>query len=309
MNDFDKQFAATPDKAEPLKTAMASGTVEEAQAAFVATLSDPTLSPGQRKAVVNYFARGMQQLAANGAKQQEMQQAEAQAQQVVGNLTQGGTQPVITAEVEGRTQPVRITGGLAFNPDGTPDLQHSDRQVFYLDEEGRTQVASPEQIVRVVEYLTPEEAAQQATEQIVAPVAARQADEEAPAHQPGEEVLFSLDGTGQAYMQGIVQGVNPDGSYAVTDPAQGVTFAVRPSMILDVSPLQGVELGMEVDYRDRQGNVRTATLNGVDGYIQRGLLYVGNETIPMQDLIGPHQEEEAPSSSPRKGRDDPLQLH
>ena len=300
VNDFDKQFAATPDKAEPLKTAMASGTIEETQAAFVATLSDPTLSPGQRKAVVNYFARGMQQLAANGAKQQEMQQAEAQAQQVVGNLTQGGTQPVITAEVEGRTQPVRITGGLAFNHDGTPDLQHSDQEVFYIDEEGRTQVASPSQVIRVVEHLTPEEAAQQAAGQIVAPVAARQADEEAPAHQPGEEVLFSLDGTGQAYMQGIVQGVNPDGSYAVTDPAQGVTFAVRPSMILDVSPLQGVELGMEVDYRDRQGNVRTATLNGVDGYIQRGLLYVGNETIPVQDLIGPHREA---SPSPSEGGD------
>ena len=247
----------------------------------------------QTNAILNY---GLSYLAKKGletAKEEQIQNAQAEARQLAEQAVNLETNSIILATVPGMEEPTRIQGNVILREDGSIDA-HKSGEIYYTDAEGKRKVIDPK-FIEIVENVPAEQAIEELSTMKAAEVVNQQANDEVRPYEPGEVVRFTSDGN--VSLLGQIQGADESGNYQVIVDGVPAPVIVEPRMIINEDNLQGVDNGILVDYRDDAGNVLTGTVDdmSIRGH---GVIVIDGNEIRSENVIGVHQEREneAPST-------------
>lgn len=247
----------------------------------------------QTNAILNY---GLSYLAKKGletAKEEQIQNAQAEARQLAEQAVNLETNSIILATVPGMEEPTRIQGNVILREDGSIDAAKSG-EIYYTDAEGKRKVIDPK-FIEIVENVPAEQAIEELSTMKAAEVVNQQANDEVRPYEPGEVVRFTSDGN--VSLLGQIQGADESGNYQVIVDGVPAPVIVEPRMIINEDNLQGVDNGILVDYRDDAGNVFTGTVDdmSIRGH---GVIVIDGNEIRSENVIGVHQEREneAPST-------------
>lgn len=247
----------------------------------------------QTNAILNY---GLSYLAKKGletAKEEQIQNAQAEARQLTEQAVNLETNSIILATVPGMEEPTRIQGNVILREDGSIDAAKSG-EIYYTDAEGKRKVIDPK-FIEIVENVPAEQVIEELSTMKAAEVVNQQANDEVRPYEPGEVVRFTSDGN--VSLLGQIQGADESGNYQVIVDGVPAPVIVEPRMIINEDNLQGVDNGILVDYRDDAGNVFTGTVDdmSIRGH---GVIVIDGNEIRSENVIGVHQEREneAPSA-------------
>jgi hypothetical protein len=164
------------------------------------------------------------------------------------------TNSIIYANVDGESEPVRITKGvIRQNPDGTIDETNSDKQVYYTDNQGNKQVAPIGNIAGVTENTPSEQAIQNAQDHVAGQLSSTYANQAVRPYNPGEVVR--IDHGNGTFTLGTIEGTNQDGTYLFKDQ-QGLMANIEPRAIVNEDNIAGVQNGEQVSYTDASGQLK-----------------------------------------------------
>lgn len=246
----------------------------------------------QTNAMLNY---GLSYLAKKGletAKEEQIQNAQAEAQQLAEQAVNPETNSIILATVPGMEEPTRIQGNVILREDGSVDASKSG-EIYYTDAEGKRKVIDP-RFIEIVENVPAEQAIEELSAMKAAEVVNQHANDEVRPYEAGELVRFTADGN--LSMLGQIQGADEAGNYQVIVDGVPAPVIVEPRMIINEDNLQGVDNGVVVDYTDESGNVLTGTVDdmSIRGH---GVIVIDGKEIRTENVIGVHSEEETQAPS------------
>jgi len=246
----------------------------------------------QTNAMLNY---GLSYLAKKGletAKEEQIQNAQAEAQQLAEQAVNPETNSIILATVPGMEEPTRIQGDVILREDGSIDASKSG-EIYYTDAEGKRKVIDP-RFIEIVENVPAEQAIEELSAMKAADVVNQHANDEVRPYEAGELVRFTADGN--VSMLGQIQGADEAGNYQVIVDGTPTPVIVEPRMIINEDNLQGVDNGVVVDYADEKGNVLTGTVDdmSIRGH---GVIVIDGNEIRVENVIGVHSEEETQAPS------------
>jgi|GEM_PF-4079145 len=224
-----------------------------------------------------------------------------QVQQAIRESANPDMGAVVSAIVQGGEQPVRITGGrIVTRQDGSIDRENSDKQIFYIDEQGNKKVTSIDFVEEIAENMPLPDALNYAGQTIQDEFRAEQENAAVRPYEVNETVTADM-GNGITFT-GQITAVDDQGMYVVTDAQTGQQVTIEPRQIVDQDNIQGVENGSVVDYMDDQGNERTGTVDDAHGVRPQGLVIIDGEGIPIEKILGLTEQRKAEQATQTHGQ-------
>jgi len=241
--------------------------------------------PGPAKAAyTDYVGAKNYQDVLSGIKEEsnkeELIDTRQRINQLVNTAVNPQTNSIIIANVPGAKE-VRLYGDIVLNEDGTINEIDSG-SVFYTAEDGKRHVVSPK-FVEILENTPADQAKEETLNIVTEEIANRQANEAVRPYEIGEVVTFSTDG--KTSLLGQVSGQNKDGTYHIAVDGMPEPLAIEPRMIIPEDNIRGIENGMQVQYRDQEGNIHTGIVNDAFGLRQQGLIDIDGNMVPTTDII------------------------
>lgn len=253
---------------------------------LVSMVENDTEVPDEHKdAIVKY---GLARLAYSGMERGKGEEVQTMAQEIateVENNVNPQTGTLMSGKVKGQESPVQIVGGnIVLRDDGTIDGAASDREIYYIDEDGNRQVTSIDFLDSIDEDISAADAVAQATEMVAAPIVAQQENEEVREYQPGEMVRATI---GQNQVVGEITAADPmTMRYSIITP-DGLQVEIEPRQIVNEDNLQGVDNGSVVDYIDDSGVRQTAAVATSPELYLQGLVGLDNgDVVSIPNIIG-----------------------
>lgn len=211
-------------------------------------------------------------------KQQATEYLSGQVNQTTGTIMTGQIGP----------DEFQITkGNIVTKEDGTIDYDNSDKQFYYIDDNGVVQVESTN-LMNTVNSIPYEEAVQMATDKATAPVIAQKENESVRPYNPGEQVRVKA---GNGFLFGTIVS-NDNGVYMFKDKQTGQEIQIEPRLIVDEDNLKGLKNGMEVQYTI-DGETKTGTINDMNSQRHNGRIEIDNEFIPVENILSAEKPENA----------------
>ncbi len=262
--------------------------------AFVAT--DPNFTVGQRNAALRYAISQARVKSIEAERAKKVNDVQQKVTDFVQKEANPDMNAVVTAMMTGIDKPVQITkGNIAQHEDGTIDKNNSDNEIYYVDENGQTQVTSIDAIENIVERVAVEDAAKQIADEHIATITAQQENEDIRPYNEGEQVRV-VTPQGQSYY-GTVIGENETG-YEFEDGATGATMFIEPRQIVNEDNLEGVEQGGEVDYIGANGEQKRGVVNDLYNHRSQGAVIIDGEMVPVENVIGLREPQPTTDDTP-----------
>lgn len=138
-------------------------------------MNDTDFSNEQKQSILNYISTEAKSLKLREADQQSVDTRMQQAQQELEKSINQKTGTLVTVRIKGdeKSQPMPVMNGLAVSTDESkqdnpyiPDVENSDEAVYYIDENGDTQVTTADNL-DIVSNTTPEETLSELQNQLV----------------------------------------------------------------------------------------------------------------------------------------------
>ena len=288
--EFDKEFSGNEQMTRLVGDILNSDPVK--QSVFlnqVESLED--LSPEQKETIFNYVVRSNTYNAMLGGMEGLTERRVDNASRLVDEKTNQYTGTILTGVIGGVEDPVRITSNVVFKEDGSIDKELSDKQLMYVDSEGSNKVTSIDFLEEITENIPAEDAKQTLKDRITGTMEANQANAEVRPYKVGEVVRVAADGN--TSIPGEIAGVNEQGGYVlqISTPTGIQQMVVEPRMIINEDNLIGVENGSVVEYRNENGEMLTGEVSDAFNLRPEGLLEIGDEIVPTENVIGLYQPE------------------
>lgn len=223
-------------------------------------------------------------------RQQDLTDLEQRATDIVTQHINPDTNTLLTANVMGKEQ-VITKGKLVTKEDGTIDVENSDKEFYYVDENGKTQVAPLEHIDSVVENVPYEEALNQAKTELTAPLQAQHANEDVRPYEQGEQVRLKDN------QLGVITGKTETG-YTFQDE-RGIISEIEPRSIVNEDNIKGLEGGETVNYDDN-GTLKQGTIQFEPTLRRQGSVLVDGNEVPIESVQPIKTVEETPENEPIK---------
>lgn len=297
FQDFGAEFynSQNNDIAGIFADKMRNGTIEEKQSALSNIVDSDLFNDKQKLAALNLYRSGLTFESYEGSKQAQIDEAVKEIPAIIEENVNPKMGSVIHATIAGMDTPVQIAdGNILQNEDGSIDREKSDQEIYYTDSDGKRQVASIRNVENITENIPAQDAIDQVTEQVAAPIIAQQENEEVRPYQAGETVRFSPDGN--TSLIGQISGQDQTtGNYllSVETPNGIQQMQVEPRQIINEDNLQGVENGSPVIYTNQNGQqIKDVVATTPDLYLQGLIGFENGDVVPISNVIGLAQNSE-----------------
>lgn len=276
-----------------------SNSEEELKNALTSVIEDEKMDGDAKRAIVEYVTSYSAYSGINKAKQEQIQQAQEEAVQVVQDNANPQMSAVVSAVIGGYESPMQVVGGnIVLNEEGGIDREMSDQSVTILNEEGKRVPVSIKFVESLSENIPTPEAVEQAAQIVAEPVIAQQENDEVRPYEVGEVVTADVYGNGITFT-GEIAGVTEDGNYVVVDVQSGQQVNVEPRRIINQDNIQGVDDGSLIEYRNEKGETKQGVVGSMYALRPQGMITLENgEAIPISDVIGLAQQTSEQVASP-----------
>ncbi len=287
LENFNHLFGEdAPAALETLNSFVDKNTDSEIHSGLTSFIQSENFTDEQKRATIEYLTQYKAYSGINQVKEEQIQQAQQEANEVVSSNLNPKTNSLMTVKVAGQETALRVTDGtIVLNEEGAIDVELSDKEIYYEDADGKIQVAPIGNIEGIVENIPAEQAIQQASDILTAPINAEQENDEVRPYEIGESVRFS---NGNTSLFGVVAGMNEDGSYAIQieTPNGIMQTSIEPRQIVNEDNLRGVEQGSMVEYRNDKGETLQGEVDDMFSLRNEGLIGIDGDVIPVQNIIG-----------------------
>lgn len=297
FQDFGTEFynSQNNDIAGIFADKMRNGTIEEKQSALSNIVDSDLFNDKQKLAALNLYRSGLTFESYEGSKQAQIDEAVKEIPAIIEENVNPKMGSVIHATIAGMDTPVQIAdGNILQNEDGSIDREKSDQTIYYTDSDGKRKVTSIKNIENITENIPAQDAIDQVTEQVAAPIIAQQENEEVRPYQAGETVRFSPDGN--TSLIGQISGQDQTtGNYllSVETPNGIQQMQVEPRQIINEDNLQGVENGSPIIYTNQNGQqIKDVVATTPDLYLQGLIGFENGDVVPISNVIGLSQNSE-----------------
>ncbi|MDR2917856.1 MAG: hypothetical protein LBV72_00615 [Tannerella sp.] len=198
-------------------------------------LDDGELTDQQKRSILTYTASANKVFQNSKDRKQKTEQAVSNITQAVDselNASTGTLMTVTLGDGDNATDIQVKKGNIVQNEDGSINRDQSDKEIYYTDENGNTQVATIDLIGSVVENVSRDEAIIQIASPVIESVQNESLNEDALASQDfneGDIIYYRNPDTGAA-VDVVLQDVNESGMYVGTD-ASGSQIEVEPRLV------------------------------------------------------------------------------
>ena len=297
FQDFGTEFynSQNNDIAGIFADKMRNGTIEEKQSALSNIVDSDLFNDKQKLAALNLYRSGLTFESYEGAKEAQIEEAVKEIPTVIEENVNPKMGSVIHATIAGMDTPVQIAdGNILQNEDGSIDREKSDQTIYYTDSDGKRQVTSIKNIENITENIPAQDAIDQVTEQVAAPIIAQQDNEEVRPYQAGETVRFSPDGNTSLIGQISGQDQTTGNYLLLVETPNGIQqMQVEPRQIINEDNLQGVENGSPVIYTNQNGQqIKDVVATTPDLYLQGLIGFENGDVVPISNVIGLAQNSE-----------------
>lgn len=297
IQDFGTEFynSQNNDIAGVFADKMRNGTIEEKQSALSNIVDSDLFNDKQKLAALNLYRSGLTFESYEGAKEAQIEEAVKEIPTVIEENVNPKMGSVIHATIAGMDTPVQIAdGAILQNEDGSIDREKSDQTIYYTDSDGKRQVTSIKNIENITENIPAQDAIDQVTEQVAAPIIAQQDNEEVRPYQAGETVRFSPDGNTSLIGQISGQDQTTGNYLLLVETPNGIQqMQVEPRQIINEDNLQGVENGSPVIYTNQNGQqIKDVVATTPDLYLQGLIGFENGDVVPISNVIGLAQNSE-----------------
>lgn len=297
FQDFGTEFynSQNNDIAGVFADKMRNGTIEEKQSTLSNIVDSDLFNDKQKLAALNLYRSGLTFESYEGSKQAQIDEAVKEIPAIIEENVNPKMGSVIHATIAGMDTPVQIAdGNILQNEDGSIDREKSDQAIYYTDSDGKRKVTSIKNIENITENIPVQDAIDQVTEQVAAPIIAQQENEEVRPYQAGETVRFSPDGN-TSFIGQISAQDQTTGNYllSVETPNGIQQMQVEPRQIINEDNLQGVENGSPVIYTNQNGQqIKDVVATTPDLYLQGLIGFENGDVVPISNVIGLAQNSE-----------------
>lgn len=297
FQDFGTEFynSQNNDIARIFADKMRNGTIEEKQSALSNIVDSDLFNDKQKLAALNLYRSGLIFESYEGSKQAQIDEAVKEIPAIIEENVNPKMGSVIHAIIAGMDTPVQIAdGAILQNEDGSIDREKSDQTIYYTDSDGKRQVTSIKNIENITENIPAQDAIDQVTEQVAAPIIAQQDNEEVRPYQAGETVRFSPDGNTSLIGQISGQDQTTGNYLLLVETPNGIQqMQVEPRQIINEDNLQGVENGSPVIYTNQNGQqIKDVVATTPDLYLQGLIGFENGDVVPISNVIGLAQNSE-----------------
>lgn len=254
---------------------------------MVNVMNDVEMSEEQKDAILKYTMASLAKSSLETGKNEQVQQAQEEAAQVVQENSNPQMDAVVSAVIGGYDNPMQVIGGnIVQNEDGSINRDLSDQSVTIIDAEGKRIPVSIKFVESISENMPTQEAVDQATQIVSEPIIARQENEEVRPYKVGEVVTADAYGNGILFT-GKVTGVTEDGKYIVVDLQSGQQKNIEPRRIVNQdNNIQAVDNGSLVQYKNKKGEIVQGEVLDAYGLRPQGMMTIDGNVIPIADVIG-----------------------
>lgn len=254
---------------------------------MVNVMNDVEMSEEQKDAILKYTMASLAKSSLETGKNEQVQQAQEEAAQVVQENSNPQMYAVVSAVIGGYDNPMQVIGGnIVQNEDGSINRDLSDQSVTIIDAEGKRVPVSIKFVESISENIPTQEAVNQASQIVTKPIIARQENEEVRPYEVGEVVTADAYGNGIPFT-GEVTGVTKDGKYIIVGIQSGQQMIVEPRQIINQDNIQGVEDGSLIEYRNEKGEVVQGVIGSMYALRPQGMIALENgEAVAIEDVIG-----------------------
>ncbi|MDR0824949.1 MAG: hypothetical protein LBN74_07620 [Prevotella sp.] len=267
-------------------------------------IADKGLSDTKKMAAINYTVSYVAMSGLNKAKTEQVKKATKDIPKIIEENANPQMDAVVSIVVAGYDKPVQHVGGhIERNDDGTINREKSDQTQTIVNADGKRVPVSIKFVEATDEIIPTQEAIDQVTERVAAPIIAQQENEEVRPYEANETVRFTLDGQNPILGQ-IKNQDQATGNYIVSvEMPNGIQdIQVQPRQIINEDNIRGVDNGSVVQYKNGKGKIVQGTVDDAYNLRVRGELGIDGDKVAISNILGLVEEtqEEAEQQNERK---------